>query len=173
MQKSNARLAILSAAWLCVVMPLGVYAQEQFAQPKPKVSVPQGLRIPAVPNSAHDSNTEAINVVVSANGDTKTVTFGAQSSTASCSIRDASVTIHRDGTGSFKSQVDSTSSNDAFCTRIIFRDHNGLDLWVIHPDDPGICSGTLSTPFAPFEFDIAIPENVYQYVTTIWRRDHC
>jgi hypothetical protein len=157
------------AVCLSVVTLLGVHAQE----PAEKTQTPVP-RERVLPRSGADTVAGAVPFNDSGPGQ-KTATWGpGEFDTGPCGIKDATVTIRADGTVSFAGAVASDNEgSDAYCTRILFRDRNGLDLFETHPDRPGDCSQTLINNWARWELHTAIPQNIFPFVTLAWRYDHC
>jgi hypothetical protein len=164
MAAAKLTLALCTGIGLCIAMSLSVRAQEE----KPK----QTQRTRIIPFSA-STHTEAIEFNVS--GDVKTATFGVQD-TGTCAMLSNTITINRDGSGHFVSQVRSNGTGDRWCMRFYLRDHNDLDLYVYGGDFPGYCSPfDLQTASAgtPWNFDFFFPQHLFDFLTQAWRRDHC
>jgi hypothetical protein len=104
-------------------------------------------------------------------GDARTAIFRNQVDVGACRmLKDSAVTIRRDGTVSWRADVASVDSNDAYCTRLIFVDRNDQRLFTF----PFICSSTLTDTFRPWErHDLAIPEHIFSNVKKMVRNDKC
>jgi hypothetical protein len=151
-------------------MLLGVHAQEQ---PKPMEPLKRELRLPIVPLGSHDTTAEAVAFSTNTSGD-KIASWPSDQVTAACRMEQASVTIRSNGTGTFTSKVKSGySGTDAYCTFLVFRDQNGLDLYTAGAGDYGVCSGPLFPVAQDFGYPILVPESIFPYSKFAWRRDHC
>lgn len=90
--------------------------------------------------------------------------------TRRCMIKTALVTIRKDGTSSWFAEVLSVGDDDAYGVGLHFFDHNNLQLFEM----PRIWSPTLNINYQNWERDnLAIPGNIYPYITFVTRSDHC
>jgi hypothetical protein len=93
-----------------------------------------------------------------------------QADAGACRILDPTITIRKDGTVSFISQVASTHGDDAYCVILDFFNQNQQKLFHF----PQICSPTLSDTFREWRRDnLAIPQNIYPFIVFATRQDHC
>jgi hypothetical protein len=107
---------------------------------------------------------------VPSSGEERQAFFDGEVDVGACRLRSASVTIRRDGSVTWKADVASLSSNNSYCTRLIFIDRHKQRLFTF----PFICSQRLTRTFNPWErTNLSIPEHIFPNVRQIVRNDKC
>ena len=87
-----------------------------------------------------------------------------------CTMTDAEIVIRSNGTASWRSNVRSTGSDDAWCTILTFHDRNGLERFRFGR----MCSQTLTSVLRPWiNHRLAIPEELFPYITSATAHNSC
>jgi len=87
-----------------------------------------------------------------------------------CSLAGAHLTLRRDGSASWRGVVNSIYSNDAYCVTLSFLNSGGRELFAW----PRFCSQTLwQNPQVWTNNNLAFPEQFFDTIAIVSRRDHC
>ena len=88
-----------------------------------------------------------------------------------CSIKDAQVTIRRDGGVNFVAKVKSKDDGDTYCVNLNFVDHSRVNVW----RSSKICTPfELSDGFSSWvDNSLSFPETQYRFIAFATREDYC
>ena len=167
-------LAMLAAIGIGVATLASVHAQAPTgAQPPTGAKAPTapiGAKTPTAPTDSDNSSTNAPKPETELQAQPKTFSWSRAATSGDCLEQaGSSITLRPDGTATWRSQVSSTSSDDAFCHNVRLIDRNSTVLW----SWGRFCSFTLSSTPHTWTANLAYPEVHFPFVVSAQKDNHC